>query len=281
MSDWLNKFVAEKKLEEQPLVEEEYEDEQLDEDFQDQPIIADANEILVSLKNIMEENKFVVASLNALNEELKGGLSLLQNKIDNIKTHTQAQIDALDDKVTRSMLAMEDGNEKRALLFAQALEEINDLVADPDQMTDVFKVAPDIAMEAIERDAQGELNDAKPFDPDDEIFLPESVEDEVAKEIAHTPDDEFDERQEENRRLENADPVIEEEAVVEMDELGVGEIQTLTVPDELPDYTEEDYNVVMNYINGEIKWGDMMKHAGGMRAAKEMVDPVKAFMGID
>ena len=148
-------------------------------------------------------------------------------------------------------------------------------------MTDVFKVAPDIAMEAIERDAQGDLNDEKPFDPDDEIFLPESVEDEVAKEIAHIPDDEFDERQEENRRLENADPVIEEEAVVEMDELGVGEIQTLTVPEELPDYTEEDYNVVMNYINGEIKWGDMMKHAGGMRAAKEMVDPVKAFMGID
>ena len=91
MSDWLNKFVAEKKMEEQPLVEEEFEDEELDGDFQDQPIIADANEILVSLKNIMEENKFVVASLNALNEELKGGLSLLQNKIDNIKTHTQTQ----------------------------------------------------------------------------------------------------------------------------------------------------------------------------------------------
>ena len=134
-------------------------------------------------------------------------------------------------------------------------------------MTDVFKVAPDIAMEAIERDA-GELNDAKPFDPDDEIFLPESVEDEVTKEIAHIPDDEFDERQEENRRLENADPVIEEE-VVEMDELGVGKSQTLTVPEELPDYTEEDYNVVMNYINGEIKWGDMMKHAGGMRAQRD------------
>ncbi len=281
MSDWLNKFVAEKKLEEQPLVEEEFEEQEFDEEFQDQPTIADVNEIMISLKNIWEENKFIVASMNALNEELKAGLSLLQNKIDNIKTHTQTQIDALDDKVTRSMLAMEDGNEKRALLFAQALEEINDLVADPDQMTDVFKVAPDIAMEAIERDAQGELNDAKPFDPDDEIFLPESVEDEVAKEIAHIPDDEFDERQEENRRLENADPVIEEEAVVEMDELGVGEIQTLTVPEELPDYTEEDYNVVMNYINGEIKWGDMMKHAGGMRAAKEMVDPVKAYMGID
>ena len=280
MSDWLNKFVAEKKLEQQPLVEEELDDE-LDEEIQDEVTIADVNEILISLKNIWEENKFIVASINALNEELKGGLSLLQNKIDNIKTHTQTQIDALDDKVTRSMLAMEDGNEKRALLFAQALEEINDLVADPDQMTDVFKVAPDIAMEAIERDAQGDLNDEKPFDPDDEIFLPESVEDEVAKEIAHIPDDEFDERQEENRRLENADPVIEEEAVVEMDELGVGEIQTLTVPEELPDYTEEDYNVVMNYINGEIKWGDMMKHAGGMRAAKEMVDPVKAFMGID
>tara|TARA_Y100001973_G_scaffold106451_1_gene184469 strand:+ start:262 stop:1119 length:858 start_codon:yes stop_codon:yes gene_type:complete len=280
MSDWLNKFVAEKKLEEQPLVEDELDDE-LDEEIQDEVTIADVNEILISLKNIWEENKFIVASINALNEELKGGLSLLQNKIDNIKTHTQTQINALDDKVTRSMLAMEDGNEKRALLFAQALEEINDLVADPDQMTDVFKVAPDIAMEAIERDAQGELNDAKPFDPDDEIFLPESVEDEVAKEIAHIPDDEFDERQEENRRLENADPVIEEEAVVEMDELGVGEIQTLTVPEELPDYTEEDYNVVMNYINGEIKWGDMMKHAGGMRAAKEMVDPVKAYMGIE
>ena len=280
MSDWLNKFVAEKKLEEQPLVDDELDDE-LDEEIQDEVTIADVNEILISLKNIWEENKFIVASINALNEELKGGLSLLQNKIDNIKTHTQTQIDALDDKVTRSMLAMEDGNEKRALLFAQALEEINDLVADPDQMTDVFKVAPDIAMEAIERDAQGELNDAKPFDPDDEIFLPESVEDEVAKEIAHIPDDEFDERQEENRRLENADPVIEEEAVVEMDELGVGEIQTLTVPEELPDYTEEDYNVVMNYINGEIKWGDMMKHAGGMRAAKEMVDPVKAYMGIE
>ena len=281
MSDWLNKFVAEKKMEEQPLVEEEFEEQEFDEEFEDQPTIADVNEIMISLKNIWEENKFVVASLNALNEELKGGLSLLQNKIDNIKTHMQTQIDGLDDKVTRSMLAMEDGNEKRALLFANALEEINDLVADPDQMTDVFKVAPEIAMEAIERDAQGELNDAKPFDPDDEIFLPEIPEDEISKEIAINPDDEFDERQEENRRLENADPAIEEEAVVDMDELGVGEIQTLTVPEELPDYTEEDYNVVMNYINGEIKWGDMMKHAGGMRAAKEMVDPVKAFMGID
>ena len=113
MSDWLNKFVAEKKLEQQPLVEEELDDE-LDEEIQDEVTIADVNEILISLKNIWEENKFIVASINALNEELKGGLSLLQNKIDNIKTHTQTQIDALDDKVTRSMLAMEDGNEKRA-----------------------------------------------------------------------------------------------------------------------------------------------------------------------
>lgn len=260
MSDWLNKFVAEKKLEEQPLVEEEFEEQEFEEEFQDQPTIADVNEIMISLKNIWEENKFIVASMNALNEELKAGLTLLQNKIDNSKTHTQTQIDALDDKVTRSMLAMEDGNEKRALLFAQALEEINDLVADPDQMTDVFKVAPDIAMEAIERDAQGELNDGKPFDPDDEIFLPEAVEEVV---------------------VEEEEPEVIEEEEVEIDELGVGEIQTLTVPEELPDYTEEDYNVVMDYINGEIKWGDMMKHAGGMRAAKEMVDPVKAHMGID
>ena len=39
MSDWLNKFVAEKKLEEQPLVEEV--DDELDEEIQDEVTIAD------------------------------------------------------------------------------------------------------------------------------------------------------------------------------------------------------------------------------------------------
>ena len=34
------------------------------------------------------------------------------------------RVDALEEKVTRSLLAMEDGNEKRALLLANALEDL-------------------------------------------------------------------------------------------------------------------------------------------------------------
>ena len=290
MSEWLNKFVEGKKAEDLPAVVEDLElGPDFDEEYEDQPTIADVNEILISLNNIMEENRYIVATLNALNEELKGGLALLRNKIDNISTHTQSQMDALEDKVTRSMVALEDGNEKRALLFAQALEEINDMVADPDQMTDVFKVAPDIAMEAIEREAQGELNDTKPFDPNDEIFLPESVE-EVVKGV---PLDEVydgktdfsmpgavDGPLEATKIVIDGETVFNSEEPVEVDELGVGEIQTLAVPEGL-EYSVSDYNVVMEYLNGDIKWKDMMKYAGGMKAAKALVDPVKSFHGIE
>lgn len=287
MSDWMNKFVendddneltleeefaAKNKIAEMVLEENEalLED---DDDFSD---------VLVAeqIEAVNKVNVMLINLVKALSEEVKNSTLVTQDKIDKIALHMQTQINSLEQKVTQSLLAMEDGNEKRALLFAQALEEINDLVADPDQMTDVFKVAPDIAMEAIEREAQGELSDEKPFDPDDEIFLPETSEDDLAKEIATIPDDEFDERQEEIRKLEHGDPVIEKENVVEDDELGVGEIQTLAVPEGLQGYTEHDYNVVMDFLNGDIKWQDMMKHAGGMKAAKALVDPVKEFMGI-
>ena len=268
MSDWMSKFVEQKDDEKNELTtEEEFAAQNKIAEIVDEEnpgLLEDYEDALYEeeIEEINKTNRVILASLKAINEELKAGMAIVQNKIDNVSTHMQAQINALDDKVTRSMLAMEDGNEKRALLFAQALEEINDLVADPDQMTDVFRVAPDIAMEAIEREAQGVLAGEKPFDPDDEIFLPESPEEEPAKEESK----------------DSQGPLPDEE---EFDELGVGEIQALSVPEELDGYNEKDYNLVMDYINGEIKWSDMMKHAGGMRAAKALVDPVKAYMGIE
>ena len=41
-------------------------------------------------------------------------------------------------------------------------------------------------------------------------------------------------------------------------------------------YSLQDYNVVMDYINGDTKWKDIVKYAGGMKQAKALVDPVKA-----
>ena len=219
------------------------------------------------------------------------------------------RVDALEEKVTRSFLAMEDGNEKRALLLANALEEINDLVADPDGMTDVFKVAPDIAMGAIEREAQGELSDEKPFNPDDEIYLPEATPEGLTTEeeflaknkVAELVNEEHPDllTGEEEEALQRKYPHLTlEEAIAAEDEMqtlhnkdldpfhpklredegGAGEIQMFELPKELEKkgYSLQDYNVVMDYINGDTKWKDIVKYAGGMKQAKALVDPVKA-----
>ena len=297
MSDWLDKFKKQKitnevnniEVEDSQLAEAEvleYDDEvEYDGPSEEQSEDAgsmnlenfdmDLDEIV---EDISKTNKYVFATLEAMNRELKAGFTLVRseqaaiadvNEILISLKNIDDRVEALEDKVTRSLLAMEDGNEKRALLLANALEEINDLVADPDGMTDVFKVAPDIAMGAIERESQGELSSDKPFNPDDEIYLPEAPEEEGL-----TVEEEF------LAQIKVAELVDEENPELLTDEGGPGEIQLISVPSELSDYNERDYNAVMDYINGDIKWKDIMKYAGGMKQAKALVDPVKLFHNI-
>lgn len=352
MSDWLDKFKQKGSTpqESNDLEEEIRPDNALDEYDEDVQESGDSSMELETfdmdldeiVADISKTNSYIFASLKAMNEELKAGFTLVRSEMNQRVTNMEQRVDALEEKVTRSLLAMEDGNEKRTLLLANALEEINDLVADPDGMTDVFKVAPDIAMGAIERKAQGELSDVKPFDPNDEIYLPETpldtAEEDDAKEIAHMPDEQFDEMEEKVHELAHTDPVSKEigeltmeeewasqnkiaemvdeeypdlltgeeeeilqqkyphltlqQAIAAEDEMetlankdydpysegGAGEIQSFILPEELAGqgYTEESYNKVMDYINGDIKWKDIMKYAGGMKQAKALVDPVKA-----
>ena len=273
MSDWLERFKAKEEqtptLEEQ---EEEFEDEFEDEEVQEMAPLGfqqmksfdkDLDEIV---EDISKTNGYIFASLKAMNQELKSGFTVIRSELEQRVSVLEGRVTDLETRVVQSLLAMEDGNEKRTLLLANALEEINDLVADPDGMTDVFKVAPDIAMGAIEREAQGELSDEKPFDPNDEIFLPENTDNELSGE------------QEFLSKIKIAELVDEEHPDLLNDEGGVGEIQMFDLPGELAEqgYTEESYNKVMDYINGDIKWKDIVKYAGGMKQAKALVDPVKA-----
>ena len=295
MSDWLERFKSnspekEEEEEETPTVEElespsasderdwEDEDVQGNDSLELESFDMDLDEIVA---DISKTNGYVFASLKAMNEELKAGFTLVRseqaaiadvNEIMISLNNIADRVDALEEKVTRSLLAMEDGNEKRTLLLAGALEEINDLVADPDGMTDVFKVAPDIGLGAIERAAQGELSDAKPFDPNDEIYLPEVPEKELSVEEPYDIEEEF------ATQNKVAELVDEEYPELLKDEGGAGEIQSFNLPEELAGqgYTEESYNKVMDYINGDIKWKDIMKYSGGMKQAKALVDPVKA-----
>ena len=278
MSDWLDKFKQKASIpqESNDLEEEIRPDNALDaydEDFQEredssmelETFDMDLDEIVA---DISKTNGYIFASLKAMNEELKAGFTLVRSEMNQRVTNMDLRIDALEEKLTRSLLAMVDGNEKRALLLANALEEINDLVADPDGMTDIFKVAPDIAMGAIEREAQGELSDVKPFNPDDEIYLPEATPDELTME--------------EEWASQNKIAAIVEEEHPELltgeYEGGAGEIQVFELPKALEKkgYSVQDYNVVMDYINGDTKWKDIVKYAGGMKQAKALVDPVKA-----
>jgi hypothetical protein len=270
MSDWLERFKA--KEEQTPMweeQEEEFEDELEDEEVQEmaplelQSFDKDLDEIV---EDISKTNGYIFASLKAMNQELKSGFTLIRSELEQRVSVLEGRVTDLETRVVQSLLAMEDGNEKRTLLLANALEEINDLVADPDGMTDVFKVAPDIAMGAIEREAQGELSDERPFDPNDEIFLPEKTDNELSGE------EEF------LSKIKIAELVDEEHPDLLNDEGGVGEIQMFDLPGELAEqgYTEESYNKVMDYINGDIKWKDIVKYAGGMKQAKALVDPVKA-----
>jgi len=287
MSDWLDKFKqkASTPQESNDLEEEIRPDNALDaydDDIQEnedssmelETFDMDLDEIVA---DISKTNGYIFASLKAMNEELKAGFTLVrseQSKIADVNeimislNNIADRVDALEEKVTRSLLAMEDGNEKRALLLANALEEINDLVADPDGMTDVFKVAPDIAMGAIEREAQGELSDVKPFNPDDEIYLPEATPDELTME---------EEWASQNKIAAIVDEEHPELLTGEY-EGGAGEIQVFELPKALEKkgYSVQDYNVVMDYINGDTKWKDIVKYAGGMKQAKALVDPVKA-----
>jgi len=273
MSDWLERFKAKEEqtptLEEQ---EEEFEDEFEDEEVQEMAPLGiqqmksfdkDLDEIV---EDISKTNGYIFASLKAMNQELKSGFTVIRSELEQRVSVLEGRVTDLETRVVQSLLAMEDGNEKRTLLLANALEEINDLVADPDGMTDVFKVAPDIAMGAIEREAQGELSDERPFDPNDEIFLPENTDNELSGE------------QEFLSKIKIAELVDEEHPDLLNDEGGVGEIQMFDLPGELAEqgYTEESYNKVMDYINGDIKWKDIVKYAGGMKQAKALVDPVKA-----
>ena len=270
MSDWLERFKA--KEEQTPTSEEqeeEFEDEFEDEEVQEmaplelQSFDKDLDEIV---EDISKTNGYIFASLKAMNQELKSGFTVIRSELEQRVSVLEGRVTDLETRVVQSLLAMEDGNEKRTLLLANALEEINDLVADPDGMTDVFKVAPDIAMGAIEREAQGELSDERPFDPNDEIFLPEKTDNELSGE------EEF------LSKIKIAELVDEEHPDLLNDEGGVGEIQMFDLPGELAEqgYTEESYNKVMDYINGDIKWKDIVKYAGGMKQAKALVDPVKA-----
>lgn len=294
MSDWMNSF--RKKQVNDLSVEEEFASQnKINELLEEEDLLGMAElsdegdlEMVDDLDDVIQQMALL---LEVINRELKAGFAVLQNESNARSQNMQSQINALDDKVTRSLLAMEDGNEKRALLIASALEEINDLVADPDGMTDVFKVAPDIAMGAIEREAQGELNAEKPFDPDDEIYLPEqlpteeehseSLTDEEAeilqRKYPHLTLQEAIAAEDEMQTLANKDydPYMEH---MSDNEGGAGEIQMIPVPPELKGYSEHDYNTVMDYINGDIKWQDIVKHAGGMKPAKALVDPVKKHM---
>jgi len=323
MSDWLERFKSKEETQTAEELEADFPDDDdiEDDEFQDQPLKElqtfdmDLDELVA---DISKTNGYIFASLKAMNEELKAGFTLVrseQSKIADVNeimislNNIADRVDALEEKVIQSLLAMEDGNEKRALLLANALEEINDLVADPDGMTDVFKVAPDIAMGAIEREAQGELSDEKPFDPDDEIYLPEETPNELTMEeewaakikiadmvdeehptLLHGEEEEFLQQkyphltlqeaiaaEEEMQTLSNKDydPYMEH---MSDNEGGAGEIQSFSLPEELAEqgYTEESYNKVMDYINGDIKWKDIVKYAGGMKQAKALVDPVKA-----
>jgi hypothetical protein len=271
MSDWMNSF--RKKQVNDLSVEEEFASQnKINELLEEEDLLGMAElsdeedlEIVDDLDDVIQQMALL---LEVINRELKAGFAVLQNESNARSQNMQSQINALDDKVTRSLLAMEDGNEKRALLIASALEEINDLVADPDGMTDVFKVAPDIAMGAIEREAQGELNAEKPFDPDDEIYLPEQLPTEEVEEPAMSV-------QELTYQAVKAGDIPPDDSY---NEGGAGEIQMIPVPPELEGYSEHDYNTVMDYINGDIKWQDIVKHAGGMKPAKALVDPVKKHM---
>lgn len=315
MSDWLDKF---KKQKETPEVEDvgDLSDDYLSDDYDEEifdsegyatddvtdnnfedtgPMVLENFDMNLDeiVEDISKTNKYIFATLEALNRELKAGFMVVRSENQLKFEMMEGMINSLEDKVTRSLLAMEDGNEKRALLLANALEEINDLVADPDGMTDVFKVAPDIAMNAMERDSQGALGGEKPFNPDDEIYLPEATPGPpFEKALEHlrpavkndlTTEEEFlsinkiaDMELEENPTL-LTDELTE---VADIDDGGAGEIQLISVPSELSDYNERDYNAVMDYINGDIKWNDIMKYAGGMKQAKALVDPVKLFHNI-
>lgn len=283
MSDWLERFKA--KEEQTPMweeQEEEFEDEFEDEEVQEmaplelQSFDKDLDEIV---EDISKTNGYIFASLKAMNQELKSGFTVIRSELEQRVSVLEGRVTDLETRVVQSLLAMEDGNEKRTLLLANALEEINDLVADPDGMTDVFKVAPDIAMGAIEREAQGELSDERPFDPNDEIFLPEKTDNELSGE-----EEELLQQKYPHLTLQQAIAAEDEmETLANKDydpynEGGAGEIQSFSLPEELAGqgYTEESYNKVMDYINGDIKWKDIVKYAGGMKQAKALVDPVKA-----
>lgn len=302
MSDWLERFKA--KEEESPSLEEEEEVEyEVAQDLDSLELETFDKDLDEIVEDISKTNGYIFASLKAMNQELKSGFTVIRSELEQRVSVLEGRVTDLETRVVQSLLAMEDGNEKRTLLLANALEEINDLVADPDGMTDVFKVAPDIAMGAIEREAQGELSDEKPFNPDDEIYLPDEAPEELTMEeewaaknkIAEMVDEEHPDllTGEEEDLLQQKYPHLTlQQAIAAEDEMetlankdydpynegGAGEIQSFSLPEELAGqgYTEESYNKVMDYINGDIKWKDIVKYAGGMKQAKALVDPVKA-----
>jgi len=214
--------------------------------------------------------KEVVVQANVTSE-------VLRTHFDRVESNLVAYINSEMSTMRQGLLAIVNGHEAQAEILLERIGEIIEILIDPSMTTDVFRVAPEVAEDAIAA-AEAELPVVED-EPGDEEFHRPGADDYSNWEIV-TDDDvvsvntnvgmAYLEGKDSNffegaglASLDDVDPkgILDRKVYASIDDLEES-------PD--PEFSNFEWTVATECARGDLKWADLMRAAKGPTRASQL-----------